>query len=44
MKDEMAEQKQLDEDVNYDERNRDIVGFKREKAENLNAVKKLTTP
>ena len=31
MKDEMAEQKQLDEDVNYDERNRDIVGFKREK-------------
>ncbi len=27
----------------FDERDRDIVGFKREKKENLNTFKKLTT-
>jgi hypothetical protein len=32
----------MQEGANWDERNNDIVGFKREKIENLNSAKKLT--
>jgi hypothetical protein len=40
--DEQSEQ-QLTDGANWNERSKDIVGLKREKVENLNATKKLTT-
>jgi hypothetical protein len=42
MKDDRDEH-ELHDGANFDERLADIVGFKRAKSENLNAVKKLST-